>query len=184
MAAWCPESSSASLSTEQWPWPGRSARPEPAAACEHVWSCVLLPTSSDTETRGWRVWTCTCRVPDRTLPSSAIGRSASSPVQTLHLPLCSSVPHTAQATTYVCVCVHTQLCSHRSVSLAVGKYHTVLISIVRGCVLIPGSVNPPVLFFKTGFIIWGPVYFHVHFVISLTIYTHIQNLLGFLSGLC
>lgn len=83
----------------------------------------------------------------------------------------------------VYICIYTQLRSHWSVSLAASKYHTVLISTALRCVLIPGSVNPPALFFKTVFIIWGPLYFHIHFVISLIIYTHIQNLLGFLSGL-
>lgn len=81
MAAWCPKSSSPFPGTEQWPWPGRSTRPEPAAACVHVLSCTLLPSSSDMDTSRRCVWTWTCRVHNRTCPSSAVRRSASSPEQ-------------------------------------------------------------------------------------------------------
>lgn len=110
MAAWCPQSSSPFPGTEQWPWPGRSTRPEPAAACVHVLSCTLLPSGSDMYTRGRCVWTWTCCVPNRACPSSAVRRPASSPEQ-IAPPTVRRRTAPTQAATYVWVCVYTQLCS-------------------------------------------------------------------------
>lgn len=85
-----------------------------------------------------------------------------------HLPPCGGAPPPPRQPR-MCGSVSTRSSAPRSAGSAVSRHHTVLIPVAPYCVLTPGSVNPPVLFFKTVFIIWGPLYFHIHSVISLTI---------------
>ena len=143
----------------------------PWASC-HLCACLVLHAAPQQLRHGHQRAACL----DLDLPCaqqdlSQLSRPPISikPWADLRFPPCGSAPPTTQAAMYVWVCVYRPLCSHGSAGLAVSRYHAVLIPIARYCVLIPGSVNPPVLFFKTVFIIWGPLYFHIHFVIRLTI---------------
>lgn len=174
----CQQCSSPLPATERWPW-ARSTSwlrgySQPELACRLVWtSCPSLLSHSDTKMQ----W---AGCSDLYLPCAQQDLS-----QLNHQPIsiksCANpVPPTAWQCTshkpgnHVCVSLHLYatliplvcLLSLQQIPHCSNFYCFILCSDTWEC-------KPSVLFFKTVFIIRGSLYFHIDFMISLTIYTRV-----------